>query len=39
MTIWMKKRMTMSAAALSGPDALKMAGYKPSDMQFAQFYD
>ncbi len=39
MTIWMKSRMVMSAAALSGPDALKMSGYAAKDMQFAQFYD
>ena len=39
MTIWHKPRMTMSAAALSGPDALKMSGYAAKDMQFGQFYD
>jgi acetyl-CoA acetyltransferase len=39
LTPWMKQRMVLSASALSAPDALKMAGYKASDMQFAQFYD
>ena len=37
--IWQLDRMTTSPTAISGPDALKMAGYKVSDMQFAQFYD
>jgi len=37
--VWQLDRVTTSPTALSAPKALKMAGYKAADMQFAQFYD
>ena len=37
--IWMRPRIATSPASISAANAYKMAGYKPADMQFAQFYD
>ncbi|MSQ40258.1 MAG: thiolase family protein [Dehalococcoidia bacterium] len=36
---WQLERTTTSAVSMTAPDALKMAGYRAKDMQFAQFYD
>ena len=36
---WQRERLTRSVVTRSAPIALGMAGYGPSDIQFAQFYD
>ena len=37
--VWQLDRITTSPVMMTAPDSLKMAGYKASDIQFAQFYD
>lgn len=37
--IWQLERMTTSPTKVSAANALRMAGYTPKDMQFAEFYD
>ena len=36
---WQRERLTRSVVTRSAPIALGMAGYSPSDIEFAQFYD
>ena len=37
--IWQRDRITATPVSVSAPRAFEMAGYKPSDMEFAEFYD
>ena len=37
--IWQTARMTESPTKVAAANAFKMAGYRPADMQLAQFYD
>lgn len=37
--IWQTPRITVTPARVSAARALGMAGFRPSDMQFAEFYD
>ena len=37
--IWMAPKITTSPTKVSAANALRMAGYKASDIQFAEFYD
>jgi acetyl-CoA acetyltransferase len=37
--IWQNLRMTQSPTKVAAANSFKMAGYRPADMQFAQFYD
>ncbi len=37
--LWQTSQVTTSPVAVSAPRAFAMAGYNPSDMEFAQFYD
>jgi acetyl-CoA acetyltransferase len=39
LTGWQRDRLTRSAVTRSAPIAFNMAGYGPSDIQFAEFYD
>ncbi len=38
-TISQEDNLTTSPTSKSAPDALRMAGYSPKDIQFAEFYD
>ena len=38
-SIWQEEDVTVTPVVLSAPVALQMAGYKASDIQFAEFYD
>ena len=37
--IWQREKFTETPTGASAKRALKMAGYSPSDMEFAEFYD
>lgn len=37
--IWQTPDVTITPTAVSAPRAFQMAGYAPSDMEFAEFYD
>ena len=37
--IWQRDDITVTPVSVSAPRAFEMAGYKPSDMEFAEFYD
>ena len=38
-TIWQRPRMTTTPVVISARKAYEMAGYRPKDIQFAEFYD
>jgi acetyl-CoA acetyltransferase len=38
-TIWQSPRMTTTPVVISARKAYEMAGYRPKDIQFAEFYD